>query len=206
MKFSHAKVGVIVIWLFYSIIQILNIIFWQNLLYVSLFIALLWLLPGVLGIVILKKAGFEREDFFLQIEPLSLKGGLAIGAIYLFYPFILLSGQWIGFNPIEVLIIAPISGITQELFFRAVLLPTLLKHFEDNKYQNSLAIGIHAILFGIWHMGVIWVAPIGGAISVILVPTLFSLLWAWQVKEDKTILYIVLVHISLLVIMSFFTW
>jgi hypothetical protein len=174
--------------------------------YINLIIAFLWFFPSILGIFLLRQAGFEKEECFLQYSPISLKGGLAIGAIYLFFPVILLSGQWIGFDPLEVLIIAPISGFTQELFFRAVLLPTLLRHFKDHKHQDSLAIGIHAALFGIWHMGVIWVAPIGGAIPVILIPTLFSILWAWQVKQDKTILYIVLVHISLLVMMSFFTW
>lgn len=206
MDFSKTQILIIILWFFFTIIQIINLVFFEGLIIFNLIITFLYIIPGVIGLFTLFRAGFRRQDCFLEINPISKTGAIALGSIFLYLPIILITGTWKGFDILEVLLIAPISGFCQELFFRGVLFPMLLKTFDQKENPFKWAVSIHSIFFGIWHIGVIWIAPIQGAIFVILIPTLFSILWAWQVQKDGTLVYITIIHIVVLVIMSFFTW
>ena len=192
---------VLLLYAFYTALQIFNLGFQETETFQHL-MAVFWLVPGILGVIILLNFGFTTSECYLQYSELSLKGALLLSITLIILPFILLSGKWIGFDPVEALIYAPASAIAQELFFRSVLLPVLLKKFKN----KSVSIGLHSLLFGIWHVGVFLIAPLGAALMVVAVPTLLSILWALQVFRDKSVFYLMILHSIFLVSMSMFLW
>jgi membrane protease YdiL (CAAX protease family) len=87
---------------------------------------------------------------------------------------------------------APAGGIAQELFFRSSLLPAFKSLFKD---RERLALILHSILFGLWHIGPLFVgAPIWAVFAVMLVPFLSGIGWGWQVMQDKTVLWAMIQH------------
>jgi membrane protease YdiL (CAAX protease family) len=155
--------------------------------------AVLGLVPGIAGIAALRGAGVSWRQFFLQVAPLS-RGGLAVlTAIFVFaLAAILPFGTWQGWNWAAALVYAPASGVSQELFFRAVLLPALLLILKE---RLRLALILHAALFGLWHVGPFFVgAPIWAVFAVVLVPFVSGIGWGWQVKHDGTVLWAMVQH------------
>jgi len=166
--------------------------------------AFLQFLPGALAVAVLFAAGLSIQDCYLRPAPLSRTGLMLLGASLLLMPILWLTGRWIGWNWMDALIYAPASGISQELFFRAGLLPVLLATLPA---KPTRAITLHALLFSAWHVPkVIMTAPIGGIISVAAVTFVAGFLWAKQVRHDKSVFWLMGFHSIILFINSFFTW
>ena len=184
-----ATVTVLFLWLTCTVLQTLAVL--QRLsepLY-----AVIGFLPGILGVGALLAAGFSRETCYLRMAPLSRQGLAMLAAVFVFaLAAILPFGVWRGWDWIAAFVYAPASGIAQELFFRSALLPAILARF---KKRATLALVLHAALFGLWHIGPLFLgtpAPIVAAIM--LVPFLSGLGWGWQVKRDRTVVWAMIQH------------
>jgi membrane protease YdiL (CAAX protease family) len=108
--------------------------------------AFLEFVPGLLAVTTLVMAGLSLQECHLRIAPISRTGLMLLTVSFLFMPFIVFTGRWIGWNWMAVLIYAPASGISQELFFRAALLPALTATFKARPF---LAVLIHSLLFAL---------------------------------------------------------
>ncbi|MBC8492654.1 MAG: CPBP family intramembrane metalloprotease [Chloroflexi bacterium] len=127
------------------------------------------------------------------MAPLSRQGLAMLAAVFVFaLAAILPFGVWRGWDWIAAFVYAPASGIAQELFFRSALLPAILARF---KKRATLALVLHAALFGLWHIGPLFLgtaAPI--VVAIMLVPFLSGLGWGWQVNRDKTVVWAMIQH------------
>jgi len=161
--------------------------------------AILGFVPGAIGVAVLIAAGLTREQLFLRISPLSRKGFAVLAGIFVFGLAVVLPfGSWQGWNWMAALVYAPASGVSQELFFRSVLFPALLLGLKD---RPRLALILHSILFGLWHMGPFFMgAPIWAASAIVLVPFVCGLGWGWQVKHNRTVLWAMIQHTLIWVI------
>lgn len=155
--------------------------------------ALLGFIPGLLGVGVLLAAGLSRQQCYLVIKPLSWRGFAVLGAVFLFAEAAILPvSVWRGWSWQAALIYAPASGISQELFFRSVLLPALQQLL---KRRPGLALVAHSVLFGLWHIGPLFLgAPLWAVMLVMLVPFLSGLGWGWQVTRDRTVVWAMLQH------------
>jgi membrane protease YdiL (CAAX protease family) len=147
---------VILLWACYTALQTLFVTGYVS----EPWSAVLGFVPGVAGVVALKAAGQKKEQLFLQVAPLSRAGFLVLAAIFIIGLAVVLPfGQWQGWNWMAACVYAPASGISQELFFRAALLPAMLTLMGT---RPRLALGLHALLFGLWHIGPLFLgAPAG---------------------------------------------
>lgn len=167
-------------------------------------LAFLEFIPGFLAVGALLAARLSFDACYLRPAPMSRTGMLFLGASLLLMPIMWLTGRWIGWNWMNALIYAPASGISQELFFRAGLLPALLAVLPG---KSRVATVLHAVLFSAWHVPrVAMAAPIGGIISVVAVTFVSGLLWAGQVRRDRTVFWLMGFHSVILFINAFFTW
>jgi len=155
--------------------------------------ALLGFIPGLLGVGVLLAAGLSRQQCYLVIKPLSWRGFAVLGAVFLFAEAAILPvSVWQGWSWQAALIYAPASGISQELFFRSVLLPAL---HQLLKRRPGLALVAPSVLFGLWHIGPLFLgAPLWAVMLVMLVPFLSGLGWGWQVTRDRTVVWAMLQH------------
>jgi len=161
-------------------------------------------LPGVLGIITLYASGFTTQDLYLRKGSLSVKGAILLTAFLFVLVPILLTGEWVGWHWLPFLVYAPASGIAQELFFRASLLPLLIKIFRG---KTAPAVIIQASLFALWHVPLAFSqAPLGGAFAVTVVTFIGGIVWGWQVQHNKTVYWAMAQHIVYLMIMSLFSW
>jgi membrane protease YdiL (CAAX protease family) len=167
--------------------------------------AALEIIPGVLGITaLIVGLGFSPGECYLRIGSISKKGLALLLSFFIVLLPILLSGRWVGWNWTAGLIYAPLSGITQELFFRASLLPITIELFKHNRF---LAIIVQSALFAIWHIPhVVTTAPPMGAIAVVIVTFIGGIVWGWQVQHDRTVYWAMCQHIVYLILMSLFVW
>jgi membrane protease YdiL (CAAX protease family) len=192
------------IYLFYTIFQIINLILLDKYAWRDSVVAIISSILCVLAISVLILSGYSLPDCFLEVKKISIKGFFMLFlSIAITLPSMLPFGKYIGWNWLQGLIYAPISGITQELFFRSTLLPVILILTKEKKYT---AIILHTILFGIWHMGIFWIAPWFIGIAVVLVPVLAGFLWAMQTIRDGTVFYAIFTHSLILIISSLFIW
>jgi membrane protease YdiL (CAAX protease family) len=195
-KKSIPIISILLLWIAYSVVYTIHL----N----DALAAFLELLPGVLGIVILLVSGFNNRDLYLQKVPISRRGALFLSAFTLVLVPILLTGDWNGWHWLPFLVYAPASGIAQELFFRAALLPLLIKISKGKKLS---AVVIQAVLFTLWHIPLAFAqAPIVGAIAVVVLTFIGGIIWGWQVHHDKTVYWAMAQHIVYLMIMSLFSW
>jgi membrane protease YdiL (CAAX protease family) len=161
-------------------------------------------IPAFIGLLVLFKAGFTKRDCCLQIAQISRRGlilllvltFLVVGSMLPFF-------RWRELDWVALLIYAPATAISQELFFRSTLLPALTRAL---KVKTTLALLLHAALFGIWHAGVFRFAPFGVGMFVILVPTISGLVWGWQVRKDGTVLWAMLQHTAVQMFMRLSNW
>ena len=161
-------------------------------------------IPGIIGITVLLFSGYTPRDLFLYKARLSLKGALLLCIFFLVLIPILLTGEWVGFDPIDMFLIATLGGITQELFFRNALLPYCMRVLKGRRF---IALVIHAILFSLWHLPLILIeAPVAGVIGVTIVTFIGGLVWGGQVQRDRTVYWAMGQHIIYLMLMSMFTW
>jgi membrane protease YdiL (CAAX protease family) len=155
--------------------------------------ALLGFVPGLLGTGALLAAGFGREACYLRVGRLSWGGFAVLAAVFVFaLAAVLPVSEWRGWSWPAALIYAPASGVSQELFFRAALLPAI--QFALPK-RRGLALILHSALFGLWHIGPLFVgAPLWAVIAVMLVPFLSGIGWGWQVQRDRTVVWAMVQH------------
>jgi len=166
--------------------------------------AVLEFVPGVLGVITLLAAGLSLQECHLRTGPISRTGLMLLGGSALVAPIMWLTGRWTGWNAAAALIYAPASGISQELFFRAALLPAFLAIVKARPFRATV---VHALLFGLWHVPTaVMTAPVGGVIAVSVVTFACGLLWGEQVRCDGTVVWLMGYHTLLLIGNSFFTW
>ena len=162
------------------------------------------LTPGIIGITVLLFCGYTPRELFLCKARLSLKGALLLLIFFIVLIPILVTGEWVGFDPIDMFLIATLGGITQELFFRNALLPYCMRVLKGKRF---IALVIHAILFSLWHLPLILIeAPVAGVIGVTIVTFIGGLVWGGQVQRDETVYWAMGQHIIYLMLMSMFTW
>lgn len=184
-----ALVPVLILWLLYSTLQTLG-----TMDHVSVELnALLGFLPGLLGVGVLRAAGFSLEDCYLRVRPLSRPSLAVLAGVYVFaLAAVLPFGVWQGWDWVAALVYAPAGGVAQELFFRAVLLPLLLAIFKERLW---LGLTVHSLLFGLWHIGPLFIgAPLGIVFAIMFVPFLCGLGWGWAVHRDRTVLWAMVQH------------
>jgi hypothetical protein len=167
-------------------------------------IALLLFPPGVLSVMVLIRAGFSLEECYLRAAPISIGGLALLAGSLLLMPLVWFTGRWAGWRWLDALVYAPASGVSQELFFRAALLPVLLAAFKSRPFLGNLA---HAALFALWHIPkAATTAPLGGVVGVVVVTFLCGILWGSQVRRDGTVLWLMGYHTMILVVNSLLTW
>jgi membrane protease YdiL (CAAX protease family) len=99
---------------------------------------------------------------------------------------------WQGWSWMAALVYAPAGGVAQELFFRSALLPAMRMML---KQRPRLALALHSLLFGLWHIGPLFLgAPACAVIAVMLVPFLSGIGWGWQVQRDRTVIWAMIQH------------
>ncbi len=155
--------------------------------------ALLSFIPGLLAVGALLAAGLSRQECFLVYKPLSWAGfAVLVGVFVLGQAAVLPVSVWQGWNWCAALLLAPASGISQELFFRSALLPVMAILLKGRSTPALLA---HAMLFAAWHIGPLFVgAPWWAVLAVLLVAFLAGLGWGWQVQRDGTVVWAMLQH------------
>jgi len=195
-----AVVAVFVLWAVYTGIEALS----QAGRLQPALATILEFIPGLFGIGLLLAAGLTTKDCFLRFAPLSRQGLAGLLLLTPLFAPILLSATWVGWRPVNALVLNPLGAISQELFFRCALLPAGLMILPR---RPLLAIGLHAVLFGLWHTGpLVTGAPVWGVVAVMLIPALFGLGWGWQTRRDGTVVWATIYHIILQFISAFFTW
>ena len=184
-----AVVAVLVLWAGYTALQTLFVVGSLS----EAWSSALGLLPGIAAVAVLTVASLGRDRLFLRPRPLSWQGFAVLVSILVFGLAVVLPfGTWQGWNWMAAFVYAPASGLSQELFFRAALLPAALVVFPN---RPRLALVLHSAFFSIWHMGVFFTdAPIWAGFAVMLVPFISGIGWGWQVRRDGTVLWAMLQH------------
>jgi membrane protease YdiL (CAAX protease family) len=192
---------VVLLWLAYTALQTLFVM--QHL--SEALAAILGFIPGILGVSALLVAGLTPGDCHLRVAPLSRMGLAVLAAVFFFaLAAILPFGVWTGWNWIAAFVYAPASGISQELFFRAALLPAIMVTFKNRPF---LALVLHSALFGLWHIGPLFVgAPLWAVVAILFVPFLSGIGWGWQVQWDKTVVWAMVQHSFIWIIGSPFSF
>jgi len=200
-KLRTAAGLVVLLWLAYTALQTLFVM--QHL--SEALAAILGFIPGILGVSALLVAGLTPGDCHLRVAPLSRMGLAVLAAVFFFaLAAILPFGVWTGWNWIAAFVYAPASGISQELFFRAALLPAIMVTFKNRPF---LALVLHSALFGLWHIGPLFVgAPLWAVVAILFVPFLLGIGWGWQVQWDKTVVWAMVQHSLIWIIGSPFSF
>ncbi len=165
-------------------------------------------IPGLVSLIwhcVPINAASVRSETYLQYRPLSLKGGLALlaAATVLMLPILAASTGFIGWQWLPALVYAPASGIAQELYFRASLLPA----FEILTRNKYIALVLHGLVFIVFHLRTflaMGLQPV--AIVTVLVLFAAGCAWGWQVQRDRTVVWAMLQHSLFLMFMSMFTY
>ena len=186
-------------WLLYSVLQTLLVL--ERLSEAQM--AFFGFAPGLLAVGALLAAGFSRAELYLRVAPLSRRGFVTLTAVFVLALSVLIpSGAWRGWSWTAALVYAPASGVAQELFFRAALLPALLVVFDQQTrralWPHSVwghALWGHALLFSLWHIGPLFSgAPLFIVAAILGVTFVSGLGWGWQVQHDKTVIWAMIQH------------
>ena len=166
--------------------------------------AIIEFIPGVISIIVLSFAGFSSEQCYLRLATISKQGLFLLTIFTLALIPILMTGEWVGWSWLPVLVYATASGISQELFFRSSLLPVVISVFKEKRF---MAVFVHSLLFTLWHVPLAFTkAPLPGAIAVTIVTFIGGMIWGWQVQRDRTVYWAMIQHVIYLMIMSLFIW
>ncbi len=195
-----ALAAILVSWLLYTILHILSVVGVVG----KGWAAALSFLPGAVGLASLLAAGLSPEQCYLRYHPISRKGAVVLVAVFIFaLAAIVPVSHWTGWDWSAALLYAPASGISQELFFRAALLPALM---AVSRRGPGMPLVAHAALFGLWHIPPLFVgAPWWAVLAVTAVPFLSGIGWGWQVQRDRTALWAMIQHSLIWVVLSPFT-
>jgi Type II CAAX prenyl endopeptidase Rce1-like len=187
----------LLLWLVYTLVYTLP--FEKNL------EAVLEAMAGSLAFVVLLAMGFRKDELYLQLKPVSPRGLIALGLATLALTGPLATSSWSGVHWLPLLVYAPLNGVSQELFFRAGLLP-VIQRLCNGKTWSALI--LQAVLFGLWHVPLAFIAaPINPWVAVValfVVTSLGGLAWGWQAQHDRTVVWTMLHHTLLLMVMSLF--
>ena len=181
---------VLMLWLGYTVLQTLSVVHGLP----EIGSSVVGFVPGLLAVGVLLAAGFSTEDCYLRLRRLSWAGlavlvAIAVLALAAVLPF----GAWQGWNWLAAMVYAPADGIAQELFFRSALLPAM--HQALKRERRALALLLHALLFGLWHIAPLFMgAPLWAVAAVMLVPFVCGIGWGWQVRRDQTVVWAMIQH------------
>ncbi len=168
-------------------------------------LSVLAFIPGMISIAALSASGLSRAGMYLRSAKASLPGLAVLAAVtLLLLPILGSNTGWTGWHWLPALVYAPASGIAQELYFRASLLPALERVLHGKK---AIAILLHSIIFIGYHFRTfqsVTSFPIGILIASVLF--LAGCGWAWQVQRDRTIVWAMGQHSLFLILMSMFEW
>lgn len=156
-----------------------------------------------LAVWLVLRSGVSAEDCFLARGRLSWQGAAALGWLVILWPFILATGEWIGWDTGRALTQGA-GGVSQELLFRAALLPLLLRALGGRRWPALLA---QTGLFAVWHAGAFLAVPVdlmAGAAMIVGLSVLAGLAWGWQTLRDRTVVWASLHHALLWVVGSMF--
>ena len=161
--------------------------------------------PGVISIASLSVSGLGRAELNLVLARASLSGLIVLAAItLLLLPILGSSTGWTGWHWSPGLVYAPASGIAQEIYFRASLLPALERAVHG---KRVVAILLHAVIFVGYHFRTFRSVPsLPIAILVAVVLFVAGCGWAWQVQRDRTVVWAIGQHILFLMLISMFEW
>jgi membrane protease YdiL (CAAX protease family) len=170
-------------------------------------------------------SGLGRDGCFLRWARPSRAGlAAALGYAALASAAVFPTGTFSGFDPVGTLVLAPVSGVSQELLFRAALLPVLLRaagNVGDELRRTGaggqgrgrpvggrvrVALVLQAVLFAAWHVLPALDAPLGGFVAVLVVTFIGGLAWGWAVLRDGSVAWVMAIHVAMLMVMSLFTW
>jgi membrane protease YdiL (CAAX protease family) len=188
-RLGIATMIVLLLWVGYTVLQTMAVIGRVS----EEWSAVLGFLPGILGVTVLLLVGMTREECYLVFKPVSMRGFAVLVAVFIFSLSAILPVMvWNGWDWKAALILAPAGGIAQELFFRSTLLPTIRNVFSQ---KRRWALIIHSVLFGLWHIGPLFVgAPAWAVLAVMAVPFLAGIGWGWQVMHDRTVIWAMIQH------------
>src|SRR5262245_30033293 len=144
------------------------------------------LLLAALALGLLLRSGDSAQTLSLQVAPPSRFGLLILLLMLVFVPGALLAGRVQPFSVLDDLVYAPISALSQELYFRAALLVALSRLGLG---RARLAIVAQAALFALWHARAFLVVAPLLALGALLLTLVAGLLWGTQVSRDRTILW-----------------
>ena len=168
-------------------------------------LSILAFIPGGISIAALSASGLSRADLYLLPAKASRSGLVALAATtLLLLPILGSSTGWAGWHWLPGLIYAPASGIAQEMYFRASLLPALERALHGKK---TIAIFLHAVIFVGYHFRAFRSLP-SLPIAILVASVLFTAGcgWAWQVQRDRTVFWAIGQHSLFLMLMSMFEW
>jgi membrane protease YdiL (CAAX protease family) len=169
--------------------------------------AILSFIPGLLSftMIILARLHPNVIESYLIPRKLSLRGAIALVVVAVcLLPILLSTSGKVGWHLIPALVYAPASGLAQELYFRASLLPAMEGLLQK---RNTTAIGLHSLVFVAFHLRTfpsIGSNPIMAVVVIVLFVAGFA--WGYQVQRDRTTIWAIALHSSFLVIMSMFKW
>jgi membrane protease YdiL (CAAX protease family) len=73
-------------------------------------------------------------------------------------------------------------------------------------FALSLTVILHSTLFGLWHIGPLFLgAPRWAVLAVLIVPFLAGIGWGWQVRNDRTVLRAMVQHTLIWVVAGQFS-
>lgn len=168
-------------------------------------LSILAFIPGAISIAVLSASGLSRADMYLRSAKASLPGLAVLAAVtLLLLPILGSNTGWTRWHWLPALVYAPASGIAQELYFRASLLPALERVLHEKK---AVAILLHSIIFIGYHFRTFQSVP-SFPIGILIATVLFlaGCGWAWQVQRDRTIVWAMGQHSLFLILMSMFEW
>lgn len=167
--------------------------------------SLLAFIPGGVSLLALFAAGMSRDECNLRLKRLSRGGMIALGVVtVLMLPILASSSGFTGWRWLPALVYAPASGVAQELYFRASLLPGLQRVFKG---RHTPALLLHALIFIGFHYRTFQALPSLGIVLVVAtVLFLAGCGWGWQVQRDRTVVWAMLQHSLFLILMSMFDW
>jgi len=198
LSFRAALVVVLAAWLAFSVLFALYL--------PEPWASMAGFLPGVIGVGALLMSGASRQACYLRFNWPSRAGMIVLAALFIpMVPVVLVGfaqAGWSGWDWMATLVYAPASGIAQELYFRSALLPAL----EATLRRRFLALVVSSILFSLFHAGMFTVAPVGAALSALIVTFVVGIGWGWQVQRDQTVIWAMIHHSILQMILRLFAW
>jgi len=97
-------------------------------------LSILAFIPGAISIAALSPSGLRRAELYLHPAKASLSGLVVLAATtLLLLPILGSSTGWTGWHWLPGIVYAPASGIAQEIYFRASLLPALERVLQGKK-------------------------------------------------------------------------